>query len=85
MTEATAVALPAEAAGDRKLAILLAAQPEKVRAEIIRISTDARPRALQVALLVPILAALLGLFVSFRMLRMPDPAPSSSHEGMDWG
>ena len=84
MTEATAVAVPAEAAGDRKLAILLAA-PEKVRAEIIRISTDARPRALQVALLVPILAALLGLFVSFRMPRMPDPAPSSSHEGMDWG
>src|SRR3954471_6048460 len=62
----------------------LAGQPENVRAEIVRINTYARPRALQVALLIPILA-LAGLFVSFRMLRVPDPAPSSSHEGMDWG
>ena len=37
---------------------LLAGQPADVQDEIIRINTDARPLALQVALLIPILAAL---------------------------
>ena len=38
--------------------------------------------ALQVALLIPILAGLLGLLNSFRMVRLPDPAPSGAAEGM---
>jgi hypothetical protein len=33
-----------------------------------------------VALLVPILAGLLGLFSSFRMVRLPDVEPSASVE-----
>jgi hypothetical protein len=37
-----------------------------------------------VALLIPILAGLVGLFNSFRMMRLPDPAPSGS-EGMTLG
>ena len=49
-----------------------------MRDEIIRINTDARPLALQVALLVPILAGLLGLLNGFRMMRRPDPAPSDA-------
>jgi MFS family permease len=56
----------------------LEGQPQDVQDEIIRINTDARPRALQVALAVPILAALLGLGNSFRMMRQPDPEPSDS-------
>jgi EmrB/QacA subfamily drug resistance transporter len=63
----------------------LQAQPEPIQDEIIRINTDARPRALQVALIVPILAALGGLLNSFRMVRIPDPAPSSAAEGMALG
>ena len=55
-------------------------QPPEIQAEIIRINTDARPLALQVALLVPILAGLLGLLNGFRMMRRPDPIPS---EGAD--
>jgi hypothetical protein len=58
----------------------LAGQPDDIRAEIERINTDTRPLALQVALLVPILAALLGLLQSFRMMRRPDPAPSAAAE-----
>ncbi len=68
-----------------KLEQQLAGQPEETQDEIIRINTDARPRALQIALLIPILAALAGLLVSFGILRLPDPVPSSSVEGMDWG
>ncbi len=49
--------------------------------EIIRINTEARPLALQIALLVPILAGLAGLVTSFRMMRLPDPKPSGAGEG----
>jgi MFS family permease len=71
----------AEVMSNTKLATLLEGQPKDVQAEIIRINTDARPIALQVALLVPLLAALFGLADAFRMMRQPDPAPSSGGEG----
>jgi hypothetical protein len=67
-----------------RLTTLLEGQPADVQAEIVRINTDARPIALQVALLVPLLAALLGLVDSFRMVRQPDPEPSGA-EGMALG
>ncbi len=68
-----------------KLEEQLVGQPKATQAEIIRINTDARHIALQVALLIPILAGLVGLFNSFRMMRLPDPAPSSAAEGMVLG
>ena len=55
---------------------LLAGQPEATKAEILRINTDSRHIALQVALLVPLLAGLIGFGNSFRMVRLPDPEPS---------
>jgi EmrB/QacA subfamily drug resistance transporter len=58
----------------------LAGQPPEIRAEIIRINTEARPLALQVALLVPILAALAGFLNAFRMVRLPDPVPAGPEE-----
>ena len=75
----------AEVMSNTQLEELLVGQPEEVQDEIIRINTDARPLALQVALLVPILAGLVGLFNSFRMMRLPDPTPSASAEGMALG
>jgi MFS family permease len=70
----------AEVMSNTQLAELLAGQPKDVQAEIIRINTDARPIALQVALLIPILAALGGLFISFRMVRQPDPESTGAGE-----
>jgi hypothetical protein len=61
---------------------LLVEQPEEIQDEIVRINTDARPLALQVALLIPLLAALIGLFNAFRMVRLPDPEPSGCGEAM---
>jgi hypothetical protein len=58
----------------------LARQSPRVQEEIIRINTEARPLALQVALGVPLLASLLGYFVSSRMMRRPDPEPSEAAE-----
>jgi hypothetical protein len=43
---------------------------------------EARPLALQVALLGPIIAGLLGLLNSFRMSRLTDVTRSSAVEGM---
>ena len=59
---------------------LIAGQPADVQAEIIRINTEARHLALQVALLVPLIAAALGFVVSLGMGRQPDPVASSAAE-----
>jgi EmrB/QacA subfamily drug resistance transporter len=98
MAEASSVLAPAEqqrvanaleddaqVLSNTQLDELLVGQPEDVQDEIIRINTEARPLALQVALLVPILAGLVGLFNSFRMMRLPEVTPSASAEGVAWG
>jgi MFS family permease len=75
----------AQVMSNTQLEELLAEQPGEIQDEIISINTDARPLALQVALLIPLSAALIGLFNSFRMMRLPDPAPSRSVEGTALG
>jgi len=82
---ATALEDDAEVLTNTQLDELLADEPEDVQDEIIRINTDARPLALQVALAIPLLAALAGLATSFRMLRLPEPEPSGAAEGMVLG
>jgi len=72
----------AEVMTNTHLEELLAGQPADVQAEIIHINTTARPKALQLALLVPLLAALLGLLQAFRMTRLPDLEPSAAAEQM---
>ena len=64
------------------LAELLVGQTPEVQTEILRINEDVRPTALQIALLVPLLAGLLGVFNGFRMTRRPDPEPSSAAESV---
>jgi MFS transporter len=75
----------AEVMSNTQLEQQLKGQRPEVKAEILHINTDARHRALQVALLIPVLAGLLGLFNSFRMMRLPDPQPSAALEGMALG
>jgi hypothetical protein len=72
----------AEVLTNTHLEQLLAGQPADVKAEILHINTKARPRALQIALLVPLIAALLGLVNGFRMTRLPDSEPSAADEEM---
>ncbi|MBN9622829.1 MAG: MFS transporter, partial [Actinobacteria bacterium] len=66
----------AEVMSNAQLEELLTGQPPQVQAEIVHINTDTRPLALQIALLVPLLAGLAGLANSFRMMRLPDVRPS---------
>ncbi len=98
MAESSAVFTPAEAQqvatgldedaqlmSNTQLAELIVNQPPDVEAEIIRINTEARPISLQIALLVPLLAGLLGLLTSFRMMRQKDIKPSAAIEGAAFG
>jgi MFS family permease len=75
----------AQVMSDAQLQELLAAQPAEIQDEIISINTDARHLALQVALLLTLIAALIGLFNAIRMMRLPDPQPTGSVEGMALG
>ena len=70
----------AQVMSDAQLQEQIATQPRATQDEILRINEQARPQALQVALLVPLLVSLLGLGLSFRMMRLPDPAPSKAAE-----
>jgi hypothetical protein len=58
---ASALEEDAEFMGNTHLQQQLAGQPPEIRAEIIRINTLARPLALQVALLVPLIVAVIGI------------------------
>jgi hypothetical protein len=62
----------AQVMSNTQLAELLADQPADVREEIVSINTDVRPKSLQIALLVPLIAALAGLGIGLRMVRLPD-------------
>ena len=66
---------------DVQLEALLADQPEAIQDEILDVNTEARDLSLQVALLVTLLAALVGVADAFRMMRLPDPAPTKRGEG----
>ena len=82
---ATALDEDAQLMTNTQLEEVIVNQPPDVEAEIVRINTEARPLSLQVALLVPLIAGLLGAAVSFRMLRQPDIAPSAAVEGLAFG
>ena len=75
----------AQVMSDAQLEELLVGEPEAIQDEILSINTDARHLALQVALLVALLASLVGVVNAFRMMRLPDPAPPTAVEGMALG
>ena len=72
----------AEVMSDQQLQELLAGEPPDIQEEILSINTDARHLALQVALLVSLLASLVGVAAAFRMMRLPDPQPSASESAV---
>ena len=82
---ATALDEDAQLMSNTGLEEAIVGQPADVEAEIIRINTEARPIALQVALIVPLIAGLIGLFTSFRMIGQPDVKPKADLEGYSLG
>jgi MFS family permease len=75
----------AQVMSNTQLADLTSGQPPQTQAEILRINTEARPLALQIAMTIPILAGLTGLLISLRMRRQPDPKASASPEATGFG
>jgi hypothetical protein len=98
MAESSAVLSPEEAQqvanaldddaqlmSNTQLAEVLVGQPADVEVEILRINEEARPIALQLALLVPLIAGIVGLVAAQRMMREPDIEPAADIEGVAFG
>jgi MFS family permease len=68
----------AQLVSDAQLNEQIADESPATQEEIVRINDEARPQALQIALLIPLLVSLLGLGLSFRMMRLPDPTPTDA-------
>ncbi|HEU4543021.1 MAG TPA: MFS transporter [Jiangellaceae bacterium] len=81
----TALENDAEVMSNTQLEERITGQPPDVEAEVVAINNDARDLSLQLALAVPLLAGLVGLANSLRMMRLPDLKPSAPLEGMDLG
>lgn len=79
---ATALESDAQIMSTSQLTKQLHDEPDYIKNEIIGINVEARHSALQVALLVPLVASVIGLVNSFRMMRMPDPVSNESAETM---
>ena len=79
---AAALEEDAQIMSDTQLQAQLAGQPEATQAEILRINDEARQIALQIALVIPIVAGVLGFANAFRMVRTPEPKPSGAAEGL---
>jgi MFS family permease len=75
----------AEVMSNTQLQHQIADEPKTTQHEILAINTKARNRSLQIALLVPVIAGLLGFGNSFRMRRLPDIKPATPIEGVDFG
>jgi hypothetical protein len=71
----------AQVMSDTQLNDQLSNQPPDTKTEVLRINNQARDKSLQIALLVPVIAGLIGIFNSFRMMKLPDIKPSADLEG----
>lgn len=81
----TTLETDAEIMSNSQLQQQLSDQPETIQYEVLRINNQARDRALQVALLVPIAAGLIGIINAFRMTKLPDIKPSAAAETASLG
>jgi MFS family permease len=70
----------AQVMSDARLQEQLEGRPPEIQAEVLRINEDARPQALQIGLLIPLLASALGLLLAFQMMRLPDPPTAKAAE-----
>jgi MFS family permease len=75
----------AEFMSNSKVQQQIAHESPAVQDEILSINTTAQHHSLQIALLIPLVSALLGLGASFRMMRLPDPVASEAADGLALG
>lgn len=75
----------AEILSDSQLQSQIANEPANVQVEVLAINNQARDRALQVALLIPLVAGIIGIFNGIRMTKLKDIKPSSAAEAASFG
>ena len=75
----------AEIMSNTQLQQQISDEPKAIQDEILAINAHARNLSLQIALLIPVLASLLGVVNSFRMLRLPDITPAADIDGVGLG
>jgi MFS family permease len=75
----------AQVFSDAQMEEIVKGQPKAIQEEVLGINSEARDTALQVALLVPILAGAFGVFNSFKMMKLPDIKPSAAAEAASLG
>jgi len=78
---ATHLETSAEVVSNSQLQTEISDQPQPVQDEVLSINKTATHRALQVALLVPLVAAVIGTVNAFRMEKLPDIKPTGDLEG----
>ncbi len=72
----------AEVVSNSQLQTDISDQPQDVQAEVLAINKTATHRALQVALLVPLIAAAIGAMNAFKMESLPDIKPKAGAESV---
>mgnify|MGYP000904810836 CR=1 FL=1 len=82
---ATKLETSAEVVSNSELQANIADEPEAVQKEVLAINEAATHQALQVAMLVPLVAAVLGLIASLRMEKLPNLKPSAAAENVMGG
>ena len=75
----------AEIMSNSQLQLQIADEPKAIQTEVLAINTRARNLSLEVALLVPVIASLLGFANSFRMLRVPDVPTAPDRADVGFG
>ena len=77
---ATKLESSAEVVSNSQLQASISTEPQNIQSEVLSINKTATHQALQVALIVPIAAALIGTANAFRMQRLPDLKPPEGAE-----
>lgn len=75
----------AQILSDTQLQEQISTQPSEIQDEVLKINNESRNRSLQAALLIPLLAGIVGSIISFKMVKLPEIEPSSKGEGSIMG
>lgn len=81
----TTLETDAQILSDSQLQGQLSDEPADIQTEVLRINDQARDRALQVALLIPVVAGIIGIINALRMTNLPDIKPSAAAETASLG
>jgi MFS family permease len=72
----------AQVVSNTQLQTAIANQPQNIQNEVLAINQTATHRALQIALLVPLIAAIIGAWTAIRMERLPETKPSTAADSV---